>query len=71
MLSWLNWFTEMEHTKPFALVLFFVLFLGILIFVLGSRKRGRRLESEKYVIFAEDHELKPGHRHKEDVRDGK
>ncbi|MEW6611980.1 MAG: cbb3-type cytochrome oxidase subunit 3 [Pseudomonadota bacterium] len=70
-LGLLRWFTEMENTKPFVLVLFFVTFVGILIYVLGGRKRGKHLESAKYVIFEEDGGLEPGQRQKEDAKDGK
>lgn len=71
MLGWLSWFTMMEHTKPLVLVLFSITFTGILIYVLGGKKRGQRLESAKYVIFDEEHDRSPGQRHKEDSKDGK
>ncbi|VAW96339.1 hypothetical protein MNBD_GAMMA23-1745 [hydrothermal vent metagenome] len=49
-----NWFTHLENTKPFALVLFFVTFVGIIIYVYSNKKRKRRLESYKNIPFEED-----------------
>ena len=49
-----EWFTHLENTKPFALVLFFVTFVGIIIYVYSSKKRTRRLESYKNIPFEED-----------------
>ncbi len=54
MLEWLEWFTRMENTKPFALVLFFVTFVGIILYVFTGKKRGERLESYKNIPFDED-----------------
>lgn len=56
MFEWLYWFTRMENTKPFVLVLFFVTFVLILIYVFSNRKRGERLESYKNIPFEEDDE---------------
>ena len=67
----LLWFAEVEHAKPFVLVLFFITFVGILIYVFGGKKRGQRLEAEKYAIFEEDSDLVPGQSQKEDARHGK
>ncbi len=49
-----NWFTHLENTKPFALVLFFVTFVGIIIYVFSNKKRKQRLESYKNIPFEED-----------------
>ena len=44
----------MENTKPLALVIFFVTFVGILLYVFTGKKRGERLESYKDIPFLED-----------------
>lgn len=44
-----RWFTQMENTKPLALVLLFATFLGIVLYVYSNRRRGRRLETYKYI----------------------
>ena len=44
----------MENTKPLALVIFFVVFVGILIYVFTGKKRGERLESYKNIPFQDD-----------------
>jgi len=49
-----EWFTHLENTKPFALVLFFVTFIGILIYVYSNKKRNNRLESYKNIPFEEE-----------------
>jgi len=54
MPEWLEWFTHMENTKPFALVLFFITFVGIILYVFSNKKRSERLESYKNIPFDED-----------------
>jgi len=44
----------MENTKPLALVIFFVTFVGILLYVFTGKKRSERLESYKDIPFLED-----------------
>lgn len=44
-----RWFTQMENTKPLALVLLFATFLGIVLYVYSNRRRGTRLETYKYI----------------------
>jgi cbb3-type cytochrome oxidase subunit 3 len=44
----------MENTKPLALVIFFVTFVGILFYVFTGKKRSERLESYKDIPFLED-----------------
>lgn len=44
----------MENTKPLALVIFFVTFVGILFYVFTGKKRSERLESYKEIPFLED-----------------
>jgi cbb3-type cytochrome oxidase subunit 3 len=57
-MSWLEWFARPENTKPLALIIFFVVFVGIIFYVYGSRKRGERLEAHKNVIFLDDDDRK-------------
>jgi cbb3-type cytochrome oxidase subunit 3 len=46
----------MENTKPLALVIFFVVFVGIVLYVFTGKKRSKRLESYKNIPFLEDDE---------------
>ncbi len=62
MPEWLEWFTHMENTKPFALVLFFVTFVGIILYLFTGKKRAQRLESYKNIPFDDDE----AHRRDED-----
>ena len=50
----LEWLSKMENAKPLALVIFFVVFVGILIYVFGGKKRSKRLESYKNIPFLDD-----------------
>ena len=61
MFDWLMWFTRMENTKPFVLVLFFVTFVLILLYVFSSKKRSKRLESYKDIPL-DDEDLDAEHR---------
>jgi len=49
-----DWFTHLENTKPFALVLFCITFIGIIVYVYSNKKRNQRLESYKNIPFEED-----------------
>lgn len=49
-----EWFTKMENTKPLALVLFFVTFVGIIAYVYVGKKRSKRFESYKNIPFEDD-----------------
>ncbi len=53
-MEWLLWFSRPENTKPLALVIFFVTFVGILIYVYGSSKRSTQLESYRDIPFLDD-----------------
>lgn len=53
-MEWLYWFASFENTKPLALLILFVVFVLILFYVYGSKKRGKRLESYKYMPFMDD-----------------
>jgi cbb3-type cytochrome oxidase subunit 3 len=52
----LEWFASFENTRPVALVIFFVVFVGILLYVYGGKKRGEKLESYKHIPFLDDRE---------------
>ena len=52
-----EWLSNMENTKPLALVIFFVTFVGILLYVFTGRKRSERLESYKNIPFLEDDDV--------------
>jgi cbb3-type cytochrome oxidase subunit 3 len=54
MFDWLSWFTHMENTKPFVLVLFSITFIFILIYVFSNKNRSKRFESYKNIPFHED-----------------
>lgn len=49
----LKLFTTMEFTKPFALVLYFVTFVGILAYVYLGKDRSKRFESYRYIPLDE------------------
>lgn len=53
-MAWLEWFSKPENTKPLALLIFFVTFVGIVLYVYGSKKRSKRLESYKDIPFQDD-----------------
>lgn len=53
-MEWLLWFSKPENTKPVALIIFFVTFIGILLYVYGNRKRSRRLESYRDIPFLDE-----------------
>lgn len=53
-MEWLSWFSRPENTKPLALIIFFVTFIGILVYVYGSRKRGQKLESYRDIPFLDE-----------------
>lgn len=49
-----EWFTHMENTKPFALVLFFITFVIILASLFISKERGEQIERHKYIPLDDD-----------------
>ncbi|MGO9445164.1 MAG: cbb3-type cytochrome oxidase subunit 3 [Thiobacillaceae bacterium] len=55
-MDWLNWLSKPENTKPIGLLIFFVIFVGILYYTYGSRKRSERLESYRDMPFLDDDE---------------
>lgn len=61
-MGFLEWFSHPENTKPLALIIFFVTFVGIIIYVYGSKKRSQRLESYRDIPFLDD---EPGKKDKQ------
>jgi cbb3-type cytochrome oxidase subunit 3 len=53
-MEWLMWFTKFENTKPVSLVIFFVLFCGVMLYLYGSRSRGEKLENFKNIPLQDD-----------------
>jgi cbb3-type cytochrome oxidase subunit 3 len=53
-MDWLMWFSKPENTKPLGLIIFFVTFIGIVIYVYGSKSRGKQLESYRDIPFLDD-----------------
>ncbi len=53
-MEWLMWFSKPENTKPLALIIFFVTFIGIVAYVYGSKKRSQRLESYRHIPFLDE-----------------
>lgn len=54
MVAWIEWFSKPENTKPLALLIFFVTFVGIILYVYGSKKRSKRLESYRDIPFQDE-----------------
>jgi len=50
----IEWLSNLAHAKALGLVIFFVTFVGILLWVYGSKKRGQELESFKNIPFLDD-----------------
>jgi cbb3-type cytochrome oxidase subunit 3 len=53
-MEWLMWFSKPENTKPLGLIIFFVTFIGIVVYVYGNKKRGEELESYRNIPFLDD-----------------
>ena len=49
-----EWLTSMEGSKPVALLIFFITFIAIVVYIYTGKKRKQRLESYKYIPFADD-----------------
>ena len=54
MPEWLEWLSDMQYTKPVALVIFFVTFVGIVLYVYTGKKRSKRLESYRDIPFLDE-----------------
>jgi cbb3-type cytochrome oxidase subunit 3 len=50
----LEWLSHPENTKPLGLVIFFIVFVAILWWVYGSKKRGQKLESYGDIPFLDE-----------------
>lgn len=50
----IEWLFNPSNAKPLALVIFFVTFVAIVLWVYGSKKRGKKLESYKNIPFLDD-----------------
>lgn len=53
-MQFLDWFTHFENTKPLSLVIFFLLFCGVLIYLFGNRQRGETLEMHKHIPLLDE-----------------
>jgi cbb3-type cytochrome oxidase subunit 3 len=54
MFDWFLWFTYLENSKTFALLLFFTTFCAIVAYVYSGKRRAERLESYKYIPFQDE-----------------
>lgn len=54
MIEALHWLGRLENSKIVALLIFFVTFCGILLYVFTGKQRKQRLESYKYIPFADE-----------------
>ncbi len=48
------WMTDLGNSKVLALLIFMPLFLAIVAWVYGNRRRSERLESYKYMPFLDE-----------------
>jgi cbb3-type cytochrome oxidase subunit 3 len=53
------WFTDLGNSKMVALLIFFPLFIGIVLYTYTNKKRSKRLESYKYIPFDDDQDEIP------------
>jgi cbb3-type cytochrome oxidase subunit 3 len=49
-----TWILDLGNSKTVALLIFFTTFMGIVIYVYSSRKRGERLESYRYMPLMDE-----------------
>ena len=61
----LMWFTDLGNSKIAALLIFFPIFIGIILYVYTNKDRSKRLESYKYIPFDDQDEIP----NKEKVKD--
>lgn len=54
MTDLIQWLANMENSKPLALLIFFVTFVGIVLYVYTGKERKQRLESYKNIPFMDD-----------------
>ncbi len=53
------WLTDLGNSKITALLIFFPLFIGMLLYVYTNKKRSERLESYKYIPLDDDQDEIP------------
>lgn len=68
MIEMLQWLGRLENSKIVALLIFFVTFCGILLYVFTGKKRKQRLESYKYIPFADEDDAESDETRKVDKR---
>ena len=56
-----HWITQLANSKIVALLIFFPLFIGIVLYVYANKERSRRLESYKYMPFQDDDDPEVDH----------
>lgn len=67
-----EWFLDMQNSKVLSLLILFVTFTAITIYVYGSKKRSKRLESYRDIPFRdEDPSLIPHAKKEKSNNDGK
>ena len=64
----LQWLGRLENSKIVALLIFFVTFCAILLYVFTGKKRRERLESYKYIPFADEDKSESADTRKVDER---
>lgn len=64
----LPWLGRLENSKIVALLIFFVTFCAILLYVLTGKQRRERLESYKYIPFADEDKTESADTRKVDER---
>ena len=69
MFDWLSWFTHMENTKPFVLVIFSITFVLILFYVFSNKDRSKRFESYKNIPFQENETSENKDGQSKDIKD--
>lgn len=50
----ITWLSNLGNIKALGLVIFFMIFVGIVVWVYGSKKRSQKLESYKNIPFLDD-----------------
>jgi cbb3-type cytochrome oxidase subunit 3 len=68
MTEMLQWLGHLENSKIVALLIFFVAFCGILFYVYTGKQRKERLESYKYIPFADEDNTESDETRKVDKR---
>ncbi len=57
MMEILNWFTDLGNSKTLAAVIFFVTFIGIIIYTFTGKARKKRFDEYRYIPFMDDEEF--------------